>query len=100
MSAYCDAADHPIHGPYHDHDYGVPIRDDAALLERLTLEIAQAGLSWLTVLKKRDAYRQAFDGFDPARVGAYGDADVERLMADAGIVRNRKKIEATIANAR
>jgi DNA-3-methyladenine glycosylase I len=98
--SYCDAAAHPVHGPYHDHEYGVAVRDDALLLERLTLEIAQAGLSWLTVLNKRAGYRAAFDGFDPERVAAYGDADRERLMADAGIVRNRRKIDATIANAR
>jgi DNA-3-methyladenine glycosylase I len=98
--SYCDAAAHPVHGPYHDREYGVAVRDDAALLERLTLEIAQAGLSWLTVLNKRAGYRAAFHDFDPERVAGYGEADVARLMADAGIVRNRKKIEATIENAR
>lgn len=98
--SYCDAAAHPVHGPYHDHEYGVPVRDDAALLERLSLEIAQAGLSWLTVLNKRAGYRAAFEGFDPERVAAYGDAERARLMADAGIVRNGRKIDATIDNAR
>jgi DNA-3-methyladenine glycosylase I len=99
--SYCDAAPgHPDHGPYHDLEYGFPLTGDAELLERLTLEIAQAGLSWLTVLRKRDGYRRAFEGFDPDRVAAYGDADRARLLGDAGIVRNRLKIDATIANAR
>ena len=98
--SYCDAASHPVHGPYHDHEHGVPVRDDAVLLERLTLEIAQAGLSWLTVLNKRAHFRAAFDQFDPEKIAAYGDAERERLMADAGIIRNRRKIDATIENAR
>jgi DNA-3-methyladenine glycosylase I len=101
MSSYCDAAPgHPEHGPYHDHEYGYPLRGDAELLERLTLEIAQAGLSWLTVLRKRAGYRRAFDGFDPERVAAFGEEDRARLLGDAGIVRNRLKIDATVANAR
>lgn len=100
MSTYCEAArGHPFHGPYHDHEYGFPVRDDAALLERLALEINQAGLSWLTILKKRAAFAAAFEGFDPERVARYGDAERARLLADAGIVRNRLKVDAVIANA-
>lgn len=98
---YCDLAPgHPFHGPYHDHEYGFPLRDDAALFQRLALEINQAGLSWLTILKKRDAFRSAFDGFDPEKVAAYGEADRARLLADARIIRNRMKIDAVIHNAR
>jgi len=85
---------------YHDEEWGRPVRDDRALFEKVTLEAFQSGLSWLIILRKRDAFRAAFAGFDPARVAAFGDADVERLMGDAGIVRNRAKIEATIANAK
>jgi DNA-3-methyladenine glycosylase I len=100
MSSYCEAArGHPFHGPYHDREYGFPVRDDAALLERLALEINQAGLSWLTILKKRAAFAAAFEGFDPERVARYGDAERARLLADAGIVRNRLKVDAVIANA-
>ncbi len=98
---YCDAAPgHPWHGPYHDTEYGVPVTDEAALFERLILEINQAGLSWLTVLKKRAAFQAAYDGFVVDTVAAYGEADVARLMADPGIIRNRLKIEAAIVNAR
>jgi DNA-3-methyladenine glycosylase I len=102
MSAsYCLAAPaHPLHGPYHDREYGFPSRDEAVLFERLVLEINQAGLSWLTVLQKRPAFRAAFAGFEVDRVAAFDDADVARLLADSGIVRNRQKIEAVIANAR
>lgn len=101
MSSYCDAAPgHEWHGPYHDHEYGFPLRGDAELLERLALEINQAGLSWLTILKKREAFRRAFDGFDVDRVAEYGEADRARLLADAGIVRNRLKVDAVIENAR
>ncbi|RAU22713.1 DNA-3-methyladenine glycosylase [Paramagnetospirillum kuznetsovii] len=101
MTWYCDVAPgHPVHGPYHDEEYGFPLVDDRALFERLSLEIFQAGLSWLIVLKKRPALVAAFDGFDPAVVAAYGEAEVERLMNDAGIIRNRRKIAATIENAR
>ncbi len=85
---------------YHDVEWGQPVRDDDALYERLTLEGFQSGLSWLTILRKRPAFRAAFDDFAMAKVAAYGEADVERLMADAGIVRNRSKINAAIANAR
>jgi DNA-3-methyladenine glycosylase I len=101
MSTYCDAAPgHPFHGPYHDAEYGFPVHADDVLFERLVLEINQAGLSWLTILKKRAAFRSAFDGFDIAVVAAYGDADRARLLADAAIIRNRLKVDAAIANAR
>jgi DNA-3-methyladenine glycosylase I len=98
---YCEAAaGHPVHGPYHDEEYGFPLRGDDELFERLVLEINQAGLSWLTILRKRDAFRRAFDGFEVERVAAYGDAERARLLADAGIVRNRLKVDAAIGNAR
>jgi len=101
MSSYCEAAPgHPWHGPYHEAEYGFPVTDDVALFERLVLEINQAGLSWLTILKKRAAFRAAFAGFDPARVAAFGEADRARLLADAGIIRNRLKVDAAIENAR
>ena len=100
-AAYCLAAPtHPLHGPYHDEEYGFPSRDEAVLFERLVLEINQAGLSWATILKKRAAFRAAFAGFEVDRVAAFGPEDVERLMADAGIIRNRLKIAATIDNAK
>ncbi len=100
MSNYCDAAiGHPLHGPYHDHEYGVPQCEESVLFERLMLEINQAGLSWETILKKRAGFQRAYHGFDVDRVAAYGDADRARLMADAGIIRNRLKIEAAIHNA-
>lgn len=85
---------------YHDEEWGVPTRDDVRLFEFLTLEGAQAGLSWETILRKRDRYRDVFAGFDPAKVARFTPARVEKLMADAGIVRNRGKIESTIGNAR
>lgn len=98
--AYCDIAPgHPIHGPYHDHEYGFPQREDAALFERMILEINQAGLSWETILRKRAAFRLAYDGFDPHVVARYGAAERARLLADAGIIRNRLKIDAAIHNA-
>ncbi|AWU94202.1 DNA-3-methyladenine glycosylase I [Azospirillum ramasamyi] len=98
---YCAAAPgHPLHGPYHDGEYGFPSGDDRVLFERLVLEINQAGLSWLTILKKRAAFRAAFDDFDIDRVAAYGEADRARLLADAGIIRNRLKVDAVIENAR
>ena len=97
--SYCDAAGHPFHGPYHDHEYGFPVHGDDALFERLVLEINQAGLSWLTILRKRDGFRRAYDGFALEKVAAYGDADRARLLADAGIVRNRLKVNAAIENA-
>ena len=84
---------------YHDDEWGRPVHGDRLIFEKLTLEAFQSGLSWLTILRKREAFRAAFDGFDPERVAAYGDADTARLLADAGIVRNRAKVAATIANA-
>ncbi len=85
---------------YHDDEWGRPVHGDAALFERLSLEAFQSGLSWITILRKREDFRSAFRGFDPAAVAAFDADDIERLMADAGIVRNRRKIEATVANAR
>lgn len=101
MSGYCAIAPgHPQHGPYHDEEYGFPASEESVLFERLVLEINQAGLSWLTVLKKRAAFRSAFADFSVDRVAAYGPADIERLLGDPGIVRNRQKVEAVVANAR
>jgi DNA-3-methyladenine glycosylase I len=94
------AGNDPLYVDYHDAEWGVPLHDDRAMFELLTLEGAQAGLAWITILRKREGYRRAFDGFDPERVAAYGDADVERLLADPGIVRNRAKVNAAIGNAR
>ncbi len=91
--------DDALYVAYHDDDWGVPVHDDRLLFEMLILEGAQAGLSWLTILKKRANYRRAFDDFDAATVAQYGDADIERLMGDAGIVRNRLKIQSAIRNA-
>ncbi len=100
-TTYCEIAPgHPFHGPYHDREYGFPIRRDDRLLERLALEINQAGLSWLTILKKKEAFRRAFDGFEPEAVAAYGARERRRLLSDAGIVRNRLKVDAVIENAR
>jgi DNA-3-methyladenine glycosylase I len=90
----------PLYVAYHDDEWGVPMRDPHRLFELLCLEGAQAGLAWITILRKRDGYRGAFDGFDPVRMAAYTDADRERLMADVRIVRNRAKIDAFIGNAR
>src|SRR5215217_7119359 len=90
----------PEYVAYHDEEWGRPIRDDRGMYERLCLEAFQSGLSWLTILRKREAFRTAFADFEPAAVAAFGDADVARLMADAGIVRNRLKIDAAIANAK
>ncbi len=84
---------------YYDSEWGLPIRDERGLFERLSLEAFQSGLSWVTILRKRESFRAAFADFDPDTVAAYDDGDVERLMADAGIVRNRAKVSATIANA-
>lgn len=100
MSWYCEAAKgHPWHSPYHDTEYGFPAEDESVLFERLALEINQAGLSWLTVLKKREAFNAAFAGFDVDRVAEFGEPDRARLLADAGIIRNRLKIDAVIHNA-
>ena len=85
---------------YHDDEWGVPVHGESALYERLTLEAFQSGLSWITILRKRPAFREAFAGFDPERVAGFDDADRTRLMADAGIVRNTRKVDAAIANAR
>jgi DNA-3-methyladenine glycosylase I len=90
----------PDYVAYHDEEWGRPVRDDRGLYERLCLEAFQSGLSWLTILRKRPGFRRAFDDFEPEKVAAYGAADVERLLADVSIVRNRRKIDATIANAR
>ena len=99
--SYCSfAPGHPFHGPYHAKEYGFPIRDDARLFERLALEINQAGLSWLTILQKRNNFRAAFDEFDVDRVAAYGRRERSRLLRDAGIIRNELKINAVIENAR
>ena len=101
MPTYCDIAPgHEWHGPYHDGEYGFPLTTDAELFERLVLEINQAGLSWLTILKKRAAFQAAYRGFDPVVVARFGARDVQRLLADAGIIRNRLKVEAAIDNAR
>jgi DNA-3-methyladenine glycosylase I len=90
----------PDYAVYHDDEWGRPVFDDVRLYEKLCLEGFQSGLSWLTILRKRENFRRAFRGFDPQRVARFGDRDVERLLGDAGIVRHRGKIEATIANAR
>jgi DNA-3-methyladenine glycosylase I len=96
--AWC--GDDPLYVAYHDLEWGVPNYDERHLFEMLTLEGAQAGLSWLTILRKREGYRRAFAGFDPERIAGFGEADVARLLADPGIVRNRLKVESTIGNAR
>jgi DNA-3-methyladenine glycosylase I len=90
----------PLYERYHDEEWGVPVRDERGLFERISLEAFQSGLSWITILRKREAFREAFAGFDPEAVARFGEADVDRLLEDASIVRNRAKIEATIANAR
>ena len=92
--------DIPIYADYHDKEWGRPVHDDNKLFEMLILEGAQAGLSWITVLKKREAYRKAFDGFAPEKVALYDDAKIEELMANEGIIRNRLKINAAVINAR
>jgi len=92
--------DTPIYIDYHDNEWGRPVHDDRKLFEMLILEGAQAGLSWITVLKKREAYREAFDGFNPSKVALYGDAKIEKLMANEGIIRNRLKIGAAVTNAK
>jgi len=99
--ARCDwCGTDPVYVAYHDSEWGRPDTDGRALFEKLILDGFQAGLSWITILRKRDRFRAAFDGFDPARIARYGDADIARLLADPGIVRSRAKIEATIGNAR
>jgi DNA-3-methyladenine glycosylase I len=94
------AATDPLMRSYYDTEWGMPVRDERGLFERISLEVFQSGLSWATILRKRPAFRAAFDDFDPDRVAAYDERDVARLMADAGIVRNRRKVDATITNAR
>jgi len=101
MSNYClIAPGHAVHGSYHDTEYGFPVSDERVLFERLALEIMQAGLSWEIVLKKRKSLNRAFDRFQVSKVAAYGAKDIERLLDDAGIIRNRRKILAVIHNAR
>jgi DNA-3-methyladenine glycosylase I len=90
----------PLYEAYHDHEWGVPERDPRALWEKLVLDGFQAGLAWITILRKREAFRAAFDGFDPEKIARYGEADRARLMADAGIIRSNAKIDAAIASAR
>ena len=94
------ATSDPAYLAYHDEEWGVPLHDDRRLFEMLVLEGAQAGLSWLTILKRRENYRRAFDGFDPQVVARYGDAEIARLLGDAGIIRNRLKIKSSVTNAR
>ena len=96
--AWCAAT--PLYQRYHDEEWGFPVHDDQRLFEKICLEGFQAGLSWLTILNKREAFRAGFAGFDPAQVARFGETDVQRLLADAGIVRHRGKIESTINNAR
>lgn len=100
MAHYCDAApSHPLHGPYHDHEYGFATADESVLFERLVLEINQAGLSWETILRKRDGFTSAYSGFAVKKVARYGEKDRARLLADARIIRNRLKVDAAIYNA-
>lgn len=101
MATYCDIAPgHPDHGPYHDREYGFPVSDDDALFERLVLEINQAGLSWLTILRKREAFREAFDDFSLQKVARYDARRRQKLLANPGIIRNRLKVDAAVENAR
>lgn len=94
------ATSDPLYLAYHDEEWGVPVHDDLRLFEMINLEGAQAGLSWITILKRRESYRKAFAGFDPEKVARFGERDVERLLADPGIIRNRAKVAAAIGNAR
>ena len=101
MANYCKTAlGHPFHGPYHDFEYGFPVMQDNILFERLVLEINQAGLSWLTILKKREGFRSAYDGFDIDSVADYQEKERARLMQDPAIIRNKLKVNAAIENAR
>ena len=104
MASYCDyVRDHPedtFNKLYHDSQYGFPIDDESRLFERLILEINQAGLSWITILKKAEAFQRAYDGFDIDKIAAYKQRDLNRLLADAGIIRNRLKVNAAVENAR
>jgi DNA-3-methyladenine glycosylase I len=100
LDTRCDwARGDPLMQAYHDDEWGVPLHDDRVLFELLTLEGAQAGLSWMTILRRREGYRTAFAGFDPQMVAGFGETDLSRLLADAGIIRNRQKLLSTIANA-
>jgi DNA-3-methyladenine glycosylase I len=97
----CDwAVGHPLLAEYHDREWGVPVHDDRKLFEFLVLDAFQAGLSWLTILKKRENFRKAFDGFDPERICRYDERKVQRLLQNSGIIRNRLKVAATVGNAR
>ncbi len=101
LGGYCDvAAGHPYHGPYHDDEYGFPLTDESGLFGRLMLEVNQAGLSWLTILKKQKTFFAAYDGWEVDRIAAYGEDDRARLLADAGIIRNKLKVNAAIENAK
>lgn len=101
MGKRCEwAGDDPLYVEYHDREWGVPVHDDRTLFEFLLLEGAQAGLSWITILKKRENYRRAFDGFDPERIARYGEPKLEELLADSGIVRNRLKVRSAVTNAK
>ncbi|MBL8489116.1 MAG: DNA-3-methyladenine glycosylase I [Rhodocyclaceae bacterium] len=101
MTGRCPwCGDDPLYVRYHDEEWGVPVHDDGKLFEFLVLEGAQAGLSWITVLRKRENYRRAFHGFDAGRIARYGEKDIARLLADPGIVRNRLKVAGTVANAK
>jgi DNA-3-methyladenine glycosylase I len=101
LGGYCGVADgHPYHGPYHDHEYGFPLTDESELFGRLMLEVNQAGLSWLTILKKKETFRAAYDGWNVDRVAAYDEVDRARLLADRGIIRNKLKVNAAIENAK
>jgi DNA-3-methyladenine glycosylase I len=93
-------SDDPLYLAYHDEEWGVPVHDDRKLFEMLILEGAQAGLSWITILRRRESYRQAFDGFDPERIARYTPKRIEKLLEDPGIIRNRLKVEGTVRNAR
>ena len=100
MTTRCDwPGSDPLYVAYHDEEWGLPVHDDRQLFELLTLGGAQAGLSWLTILRRRDNYRRAFANFEPSKVAAYNEADVARLLADSGIIRNRQKINSAIHNA-
>jgi len=101
MTVRCQwAGDDPLYIAYHDEEWGVPAHDDQHLFEMLILEGAQAGLSWITILRKRENYRQAFDNFDPQKIARYDESKIEELLGNAGIVRNRRKIKSTVQNAR
>ncbi len=100
VAGRCFGDGDPLYAAYHDDEWAVPVHDEHALFERIALEAFQSGLAWITILRKRPAFRQAFADFDPGVVARFDDGDVARLLGDAGIVRNRAKIEATVANAR